>query len=103
MTGDLLDAGTALRIGLVHEVVPGGTGGLEARTAAVAATLASRAQVSLAGAKALIALAAAGEMTEGPQVQEHYHASLHGPEYAEGVAAFLAKRDPDFRAARRRG
>lgn len=96
MTGDLVDAPTALRIGLVHEV----TGDLQARTAALATTLASRAQVSLVGAKALIAKVSAGVRTEDDEVLQHYHESLHSPEYAEGVAAFLAKRAPDFRAAR---
>lgn len=96
MTGDLVDAQTALRIGLVHEV----TADLEARTAALAATLASRAQVSLVGAKALIAKAAAGVREEDDEVHRHYHDSLHSAEYREGVAAFLAKRAPDFRSAR---
>jgi enoyl-CoA hydratase/carnithine racemase len=99
MTGDLVDAPTALRIGLVHEV----TEDLQARTAALAATLSSRAQVSLVGAKALIAKVSAGVRVEDDEVRQHYHDSLHSPEYAEGVAAFLAKRAPDFRTARLRG
>ena len=97
MTGDLVDAATALRIGLVHEV----TGDLEARATALTATLSSRAQVSLLGAKSLIAKAAAGMRESDAEVLQHYHDSLHGPEYAEGVQAFLAKRPPDFKAARR--
>jgi enoyl-CoA hydratase/carnithine racemase len=96
MTGDLVDAATALRIGLVHEV----TGELATRTATVVATLASRARVSLLGAKALIGKVSRGERDEDAEVLRHYHDSLHSPEYAEGVAAFLAKRAPDFRAAR---
>jgi enoyl-CoA hydratase/carnithine racemase len=96
MTGDLVDAATALRIGLVHEVCED----LEARTQALLATLTSRAQVSQLGAKALIGRVLAGRREEDDEVRAHYDASLHGPEYAEGVAAFLAKRDPDFRAAR---
>lgn len=99
MTGDLVDAGTALRIGLVHEV----TGDLEARTASLTATLSSRARVSLLGSKALIAKAAAGVRVEDDEVLRHYHDSLHGPEYAEGVQAFLGKRSPDFRTARQPG
>lgn len=98
MTGDLVDSATALRIGLVHEV----TDDLEARTAELVATLCSRARVSLLGAKALIARAAAGALAEDEEVLRHYHDSLHSPEYAEGVDAFLAKRAPDFRAARDR-
>lgn len=96
MTGELVDAETALRIGLVHEA----TSDLEARTAQVAATLASRAQVSLLGAKALVAKVSAGVREEDEDVHRHYHDSLHSPEYREGVAAFLAKRAPDFRGAR---
>lgn len=99
MTGDLVDAGTALRIGLVHEV----SSDLEARTADLTATLSSRARVSLLGAKALVAKAAAGVRVEDGEVRRHYHDSLHGPEYAEGVQAFLAKRAPDFRTARQSG
>jgi enoyl-CoA hydratase/carnithine racemase len=96
MTGDLIDAATALRIGLVHEV----RDDLEARTAELLATLSSRARVSLLGAKALIGRLNAGDRTEDDEVRRHYEASLHGPEYAEGVDAFLAKRSPDFRSAR---
>ncbi len=96
MTGDLLDAQTALRIGLVHEVCDD----VPARAAELTATLASRARVSLRGAKALIAAAAAGQREEDDVVRGHYHDSLHSPEYREGVDAFLAKRAPDFRAAR---
>jgi enoyl-CoA hydratase/carnithine racemase len=96
MTGELVDAATALRIGLVHEV----RDALEARTAELVATLASRAQVSLLGAKALIGKVASGQRVEDDEVRRHYHDSLHSPEYAEGVDAFLAKRAPDFKAAR---
>ncbi len=96
MTGDLVDAATALRIGLVHEVC----NDLEARTAELVSTLSSRARVSLRGAKALIAAAAAGQREEDAEVRRHYHDSLHSPEYREGVDAFLAKRSPDFRGAR---
>jgi enoyl-CoA hydratase/carnithine racemase len=97
MTGDLVDADTASRIGLVHEVADD----VEARVAELTATLCSRARVSLLGAKALVAKAAGGARDEDDEVRRHYHDSLHGPEYAEGVQAFLAKRAPDFRRARR--
>ncbi len=99
LTGEQLDAATALRIGLVHEVVADGA--VVARCEQLAATIASRARVSVSGAKRLIARVTAGRLDEDAEVQAVYHGSLAGPEYAEGVAAFLEKRPPDFRAARR--
>lgn len=99
LTGEQLDAGTALRIGLVHEVVADDA--VLGRAQEIAAVLGSRARVSLAGAKALIARAASGRIEEDDAVRAVYHASLAGPEYAEGVAAFLEKRPADFHAARR--
>ena len=98
LTGDLLDAATALRIGLVHEVVEPGEAAT--RAYALAATMASRARVSLEGGKELIARAAQGRLTEDEHVLALYRRSWAGGEYAEGVAAFLDKRTPDFRGAR---
>ena len=98
LTGDLLDAETALRIGLVHEVVA--PGAVADRAYALARTLASRARVSLTGGKLLIAKAAVGQRDEDAEVVAAYEQSWASGEYAEGVAAFLAKRAPDFRGAR---
>ena len=96
MTGDLVDAAAALRIGLVHEVCDD----LESRTHELLQTLTSRARVSQLGAKALIGRTLAGQRHDDEETRGHYDASLHGAEYAEGVAAFLEKRQPDFRTAR---
>ena len=99
LTGDLLDAATALRIGLVHEIVAPGT--VEDRAYELASTMASRARISLEGGKELIARAAHGRLEVDDAVTELDHRSWESAEYAEGVAAFLAKRAPDFRGARR--
>ena len=98
LTGELVDAATALRVGLVHEVHE--PDAVEQRAYALAALVGSRARVSQVGMKRLLAKVARGERAEDAAVLEAYDASLHGPEYAEGVAAFLGKRAPDFRAAR---
>ena len=99
LTGELVGADVALRIGLVHEVAPDDE--VEARAYAVAGTIASRAQVSLRGGKAMITRAVEGRLDEDADVVAMYHQSWTSAEYAEGVAAFLAKRPPDFHAARR--
>lgn len=100
LTGELLSAEVALRIGLVHDVVADDA--VADRAYAVAATLASRAQVSLRGGKQMIDRAVAAHTDEDDEVLSIYQQSWTSAEYAEGVAAFLEKRPPDFHAARAR-
>ncbi len=101
LTGELVGADAALGMGLVHEVHE--PSGVEARAYDLARMLGSRARVSQVGAKALLSRVARGERDEDASVLEAYRRSLTGQEYAEGVAAFLAKRAPDFRGARAHG
>ncbi|HEY7828178.1 MAG TPA: enoyl-CoA hydratase-related protein [Candidatus Limnocylindrales bacterium] len=92
---DPISAPEALRIGLVHRVVPGPS--LAAETARLAAGLVASAPGALALAKQ--ALRRAQESTfEGAL---DYEASLQGiagrtADHAEGLAAFVEKREPRF-------
>jgi enoyl-CoA hydratase/carnithine racemase len=93
LTGELIDAATALRFGLVNELVPAAE--LEARTMALARTLASKSAVTLAIGKqafyrqAELPLAAAYQYCG-----EVMTANLAQPDAHEGIQAFIDKRAP---------
>jgi len=91
-TADLIDSGTALRIGLVNELHDDPVG----RATELATTMASRAQVSVQGSKAIIARITDGHFHEDESVHALYDASVTSTDYQEGVAAFLEKRPPRF-------
>jgi enoyl-CoA hydratase/carnithine racemase len=93
-SGDLVDAATALRIGLVNEVHPADQ--VPVRAVALAERMATRAAVSVRGAKAIIGRILDGGTGEDPEVTALYDAATASPEYAEGVAAFLSGRQPHF-------
>ncbi|MEV6963724.1 enoyl-CoA hydratase/isomerase family protein [Hamadaea sp. NPDC051192] len=95
MTGEVVDAQRALRMGLVDEVCS--PHAVRRRAYALATMLAGRAPISVAGAKALIDRVLAGQESDDAWTRELYAASYHSPEYAEGVAAFGERRVPDFR------
>jgi enoyl-CoA hydratase/carnithine racemase len=92
-TADILDAPTALRIGLVNELHPAAA--LADRARDLAATIASRSRVSLRGAKTIINRITDG-LDEDPSVRALYVDAVHSNDYAEGVRAFLEKRAPRF-------
>lgn len=91
-SADLIDAPTALRIGLVNEVVPA----LDERVAQLATGIAARAQVSVRGAKHIVNRIVDGDSDEDQSIKDLYEAAVLSDDYAEGVAAFLAKREPQF-------
>ncbi|MGH3760977.1 enoyl-CoA hydratase/isomerase family protein [Actinophytocola sp.] len=91
-TGEILDAATALRIGLVNELCPDPV----ARATELAATMASRSQVSVRGAKTIIGRITDGRFDEDESVHALYESSVTSGDYAEGVRAFLEKRPPRF-------
>jgi enoyl-CoA hydratase/carnithine racemase len=93
-TGEVLDAGTARRIGLVNEVHPAGE--LAFRVKDLAELIASRAQVSVRGAKTIVNRIIDGHHDEDDAVRALYDEAVHSADYAEGVAAFLEKRPPRF-------
>jgi enoyl-CoA hydratase/carnithine racemase len=93
-TADLIDAPTALRIGLVNELAS--TADLPGRAAELAARIAARAPVSVRGAKQIIGRITEGRFDEDETVRAIYDEAVLSAEYAEGVDAFLAKRQPKF-------
>jgi len=93
-TADLVDAETALRIGLVNELHTPDT--VTARARKLAETMATRSQVSIQGAKTIVKRITEGLPTEGEAVEALYESSVTSPDYAEGVQAFLEKRPPRF-------
>lgn len=90
-SADLIDSATALRIGLVNEVVES----LDARVKELSEQIAGRAQVSVRGAKKII-----NSITDGGHeddfVRALYAEAASSADYAEGVTAFLEKRPPRF-------
>ncbi|GAB3445988.1 enoyl-CoA hydratase-related protein [Actinophytocola sediminis] len=94
LSAELVDAATALRIGLVNELHPSEE--VVTRATALATTIANRAQVSVRGSKAIIARITDGHHEEDDAVLAMYEASVTSDDYAEGVRAFLDKRSPQF-------
>lgn len=91
-SGELIDAATALRIGLVNEVHDD----LDGRVKELSEVIASRARVSVRGAKEIINRVTVGQVEEDAAVHALYDEAVHSAEYAEGVTAFLEKRPPRF-------
>lgn len=89
LTGDPVDAGTALRIGLVNEVHP--PDALLGRVHELAARIGARATLSVEASKAIVNRVVAGQDSDDEYCQSLYDASYVAPDYLAGVAAFLGK------------
>lgn len=96
LTGRVIGAEEAARIGLVHEVVADG----EARHRAdeIAAEIAARGPLAVREAKRLIDVASDAELDVGLAAELEASVRIFETEdMLEGARAFFAKRDPDYR------
>ena len=93
LSGDLIDAATALRIGLVNELVPAAE--LEARTLAFARALAAKSALTLAIGKEAFYRQAELPLAEAYAYTRTVMArNLQALDAQEGIGAFLDKRQP---------
>lgn len=97
-TGERFDAERALRIGLVHEIVPDETA-LDARITALLGELRSAGPTAARAAKALVhEIATLGPGEARRHMPRHIAQQRTSAEGQEGLAAFLEKRSPDWGA-----
>ncbi len=95
LTGERIDAQNMADWGLVNYVVAPGE--LEAETAKLAGRLAGGATRALGNAKRLMNSSLGNEFEAQLQLEAELFAdSASGPDFKEGVTAFIEKRSPDF-------
>ena len=96
LTGDMIDASTAERIGLVNHVYPADE--LEAKTMELANKIAEKAPIALQLSKEAVKFAARSNLDEGLRREVDLFAICFSTEdKQEGVSAFLEKRKPVFK------
>ncbi len=95
LSGEMIDAAEALRLGLVERVVPHAE--LLAEAKRIAGVIASKAPVSVAAAKRAIDEGASLPLSAALEIEALSFGSLIGTEgFREGTSAFLEKRKPNF-------
>lgn len=96
LTGDMIDAATALEFGLVNAVHPAAE--LRAKTMEFANKIAEKAPLALRYSKEAVKLAARSNLDEGLRREIDLFALCFATEdKEEGVRAFLEKRKPEFK------
>lgn len=96
LTGEMIDAREALRLGLVDEVVPDDV--LRERTLELARSIAEQSPVAARLAKEAVRAALELPLAAGLAHERELFITAFGSEdKAEGVAAFLEKRAPDWK------
>ncbi len=96
LTGDMIDAETAYRFGLVNHVYP--IGELRAMTLELASKIAEKAPIALQLAKEAVKFASRSNLDEGLRREVDLFAICFSTEdKKEGVSAFLEKRKPEFK------
>jgi enoyl-CoA hydratase len=94
-TGDLIDAAEALRIGLVDQVVPAAE--LVTQVRALAEKIATKSPVALSLMKEAVRASVRSPLEEGLRQEiTLFGLAFSSEDKKEGVAAFLAKRTPEF-------
>jgi enoyl-CoA hydratase len=95
LTGDMIDAQTALKFGLVNHVHPAEE--LEAKTMELAGKIAEKAPVALQLSKEAVKFASRSNLDEGLRREVDLFAICFSTkDKQEGVSAFLEKRKPNF-------
>jgi 2-(1,2-epoxy-1,2-dihydrophenyl)acetyl-CoA isomerase len=98
LLSDSFDAADAMRLGLVNRVVPAAD--LQRETLALAQRLASGPTLAYGRLKRLLRQAFENDLaTQLAAEAEQFRASTRTDDFAEGIAAFLAKRPPLFTGA----
>ena len=96
LTGDMIDAATAHRFGLVNHVHPSDQ--LEAETMKLAEKIAEKAPIALQLSKEAVKFASRSNLDEGLRREVDLFAICFSTEdKREGVSAFLEKRKPEFK------
>jgi len=98
LSGEMIDASEALRIGLVQKVVP--LAGLLEESKRIGGVIAAKAPLAVQAAKRAIVSGSVVPLTEGLEIEAlHFGAITTTHDFAEGTSAFLEKRKSAFTGA----